>query len=293
MRSRDETSEAPQEMSILEQDLELRPLNPRMPSGSHNAMYFFLCGYQHRLRGNLSRAVTAFTRAISLDSKDYRPYVNRAFALVRLGRRSAALQDLKTAAELKPNEPENLYNLGLGYQRSDMHKRAVEAFTRCLEQISLHLCPPWTEKRRLDAVTYLTLRQAVYKSRSMSLRQERKYHKAALDMIKGGGAQQLALKNGLTGSYQRALRRGAAAYFDCGELSGHDVNDGSETNSVDSLKSSDKRDADVSNTKMYSGFKGVAQEDSGKDNGSGEEEIKIVSENDGGGGDTTILEKPT
>ena len=230
VRSREiKNSEAPQELSILEHDLELRPLNPRMPSGSHNAMYFFLCGYQERLRGNLTGAVMSFTRAISLDSKDYRSYVNRAFALVRLGRRSDALRDLKVAAILKPDEPENLYNLGLGYQRSDMHKLAVGEFTKCLEKISLHLCPPWTEKRRLDAVTYLTLRQAVYKSRSMSLRQERKYHRAALDMIKSGGAQQLSLKNGLTGSYQRALRRGAAAYFDCGELYGHKISGGSET----------------------------------------------------------------
>ena len=215
------TSETPREMSILEQDLELRPLNPRRPSGSHNAMYFFLCGYQHRLRGNFNHAVVALTRAISLDSRDYRPYVNRAFALVRLGRRAAALKDLEVAASLNPKDPENLFNLGLGYQRSGIHAEAVRAFTQCLEQIGLHLCPPWTEKRRLDAETYLALRRAVYKSRSMSLRQEREYHLAALDMIKSGGAQQVALRNGLTGSYQRALRRGAAAYFDCGELYGH------------------------------------------------------------------------
>jgi CRP-like cAMP-binding protein len=216
------TSETPREMLILERDLELRPLNPRRPSGSHNAMYFFLCGYQHRLRGNFNHAVVACTRAISLDAKDYRPYVNRAYALVRLDRRAAALKDLEAAAALNAGIPENLFNLGLGYQRNVMHAEAVRAFTQCLEQIGLRLCPPWTEKRRLDAVTYLTLRRAVYKSRAMSLRQEREYHLAALDMIKSGGAQQLALKNGLTGSYQRALRRGAAAYFDCAELYGHE-----------------------------------------------------------------------
>jgi Flp pilus assembly protein TadD len=205
-------------LPILEEELELRPVNPRLPAGGRNSTYFFLLGYQHRLRGNFASAVVACTRSINADPNDYRPYINRAYALSRIGRDNHALADLVTATNIAPHVPEIFYNLGVYYQSRSYHKKAIPCFTKALHLLSQKLCPPWTSDRRLDASMYLLIRKATYKSRALSYRQERQYHNAALDMIKCGGSTLKAFPNGVTGSYDAAVRKGTATYFDCGEL---------------------------------------------------------------------------
>jgi len=160
-------------LPILEDELELRPVNPRLPAGARNSTYFFFLGFQHRLRGNFSAAVVSLTRSITADPSDYRPRVNRAYALSRVGRHHDALKDLEMAAALSPNLPENYYNLGLHYQSRTSHKKAIYVFTHALELLRQRLCPPWTLDRRQDAGMYLLLRKSTYKSRALSLRQER------------------------------------------------------------------------------------------------------------------------
>ena len=62
-------------LPVLEDEMELRPINPRLPAGARNAVYYFFLAYQHRLRGSFDRAVVALTRAIGADPTDYRLYV--------------------------------------------------------------------------------------------------------------------------------------------------------------------------------------------------------------------------
>ena len=140
----------------------------------------------------------------------------------RVGRSQDALSDLVSStcvSESGAIRPENFYNLGLGCQSRQLHLKAIAAFTTCLELLQQHhLSPPWNEQKRLDAAMYLVLRKATYKSRSLSLRQERQYRDAAMDMIRCGGSSLKALPMGYPGSYNSAIRKGVACYYDCGDL---------------------------------------------------------------------------
>ena len=207
-------------LPVLEDELELRPVNPRLPAGARNSLYYLLLGYQQRLRGCYGMAVVSLTRSIALSPIDYRPYVNRAYALSRVDRLSDAMHDLEKATELSQTRPENWYNLGLCYQTNQRHQQAIHAFTIALNLLqTYHLSSPWNEERRRDAPMYLSIRCATYKSRSLSLRQERRYREAAMDMMKvKGGSKLKSLPNGLKGSYEAAVRKGTATYFDCGDL---------------------------------------------------------------------------
>ena len=163
-------------LPVLEDELELRPVNPRLPAGARNSLYYLLLGYQQRLRGCYGMAVVSLTRSIALSPTDYRPYVNRAYALSRVDRLSDAMHDLEKATELSQTRPENWYNLGLCYQTNQRHQQAIHAFTIALNILqTYHLSSPWNEERRRDAPMYLSIRCATYKSRSLSLRQERRY----------------------------------------------------------------------------------------------------------------------
>ena len=234
-------------LPVLEKELELRPVNPRLPAGARNAVYYFLLAYQHRLRGSFDRAVVALTRALNADPHDYRCYVNRAYALSRVGRLSDSLKDLEKAAQYGSTVPENHYNLGLGYQTNQCHKQAIVAFTTALQLLSGLLCSPWTTDRRLDAPMYLALRKATYKSRALSLRQTREYRTAAMDMMRCGGSTLQALPHGLPGSHEAALRKGVASYFDCGDLYTSKTNATHKltTEQAESTKKSNKKEATV------------------------------------------------
>jgi LPXTG-motif cell wall-anchored protein len=54
------------------------------------------------LRGNPSHALELFNTAIFLDPKYSNFYVNRAIILEKLGRKDSAIQDLKAAQTLDP-----------------------------------------------------------------------------------------------------------------------------------------------------------------------------------------------
>ena len=69
---------------------------------SKEAKFFANWGKNQLLRGNPSHALELFNTAIFLDPKYSNFYVNRAIILEKLGRKDSAIQDLKAAQTLDP-----------------------------------------------------------------------------------------------------------------------------------------------------------------------------------------------
>lgn len=69
---------------------------------SKEAKFFANWGKNQLLRGNTSHALDLFNTAIFLDPKYSNFYVNRAIILEKLGRKDSAIEDLKIAKNLDP-----------------------------------------------------------------------------------------------------------------------------------------------------------------------------------------------
>ena len=69
---------------------------------SKESKFFANWGKNQLLRGNPSHALELFNTAIFLDPKYSNFYVNRAIILEKLGRKDSAIQDLKAAQTLDP-----------------------------------------------------------------------------------------------------------------------------------------------------------------------------------------------
>jgi tetratricopeptide (TPR) repeat protein len=69
---------------------------------SKEPKFFANWGKNQLLRGNSSHALELFNTAIFLDPKYSNFYVNRAIILEKLGRKDSAIQDLKVAQNLDP-----------------------------------------------------------------------------------------------------------------------------------------------------------------------------------------------
>lgn len=82
---------------------------------------------------NNERALDYYNNAIKLDSLDPQVYHSKAYALLSLGRRNAAIDLFKKLAVKFPSYEPGIYNLGLLYLESDSLNQAIEHFGICIQ----------------------------------------------------------------------------------------------------------------------------------------------------------------
>ncbi|XP_011503786.1 PREDICTED: small glutamine-rich tetratricopeptide repeat-containing protein alpha [Ceratosolen solmsi marchali] len=94
----------------------------------------------HKNKGNqlmeiekYHEALTNYTKAIELDSKNAIYYHNRALVYSKLGNHHQAIRDCHTAISIDPNYSKAYTRLGLAYSSLNKHKEAKEIYLKALE----------------------------------------------------------------------------------------------------------------------------------------------------------------
>ena len=82
---------------------------------------------------NTERGIQELQKAVSLSGDSYEAQVNLGRAQVKVGRYREAVENLKRAAELDPNNPEPHYQLAIAYRRLGMKAEADQAAARVKE----------------------------------------------------------------------------------------------------------------------------------------------------------------
>ena len=105
----------------------------RHESIHHRAYIDFYIGLSHRSRGELDRAIAAFTKAINFYPNFADAYFNRGFAYSKQGDFDLTIADYTRTIELKPDYAVAYNNRGLAYNKQGNLNRAIPDFTRAIE----------------------------------------------------------------------------------------------------------------------------------------------------------------
>jgi Flp pilus assembly protein TadD len=141
-------------------------LDPKLTE-AHN-----LLGVAYDKKGFADRAKDSFERAVKLD-EDAETLNNLGFSLYQNGNYRAAIDRLKRAAKLAPNDERILNNLGLAYCRIGKVEEAHKAFTRATGPLTGNLnMAKMMERfgREDDAVRYYEAAREVDPTNIMALR---------------------------------------------------------------------------------------------------------------------------
>jgi len=141
-------------------------LDPKLTE-AHN-----LLGVAYDKRGFADRAKDSFERAVKLD-EDAETLNNLGFSLYQNGNYRAAIDRLKRAAKLAPNDERILNNLGLAYCRIGKVEEAHKAFTRATGPLTGNLnMAKMMERfgREDDAIRYYEAAREVDPNNIMALR---------------------------------------------------------------------------------------------------------------------------
>jgi Flp pilus assembly protein TadD len=141
-------------------------LDPKLTE-AHN-----LLGVAYDKKGFADRAKDSFERAVKLD-EDAETLNNLGFSLYQNGNYRAAIDRLKRAAKLAPNDERILNNLGLAYCRIGKVEEAHKAFTRATGPLTGNLnMAKMLERfgREDDAIKYYEAARGVDPTNIMALR---------------------------------------------------------------------------------------------------------------------------
>ena len=85
------------------------------------------------MRGDVERALEPYARSIEMNPEYVAPRINRCRALLSLGRKEEARQELEKALEVAPNDPTALEWAGMCYQDLGELEQALEQYTAALD----------------------------------------------------------------------------------------------------------------------------------------------------------------
>jgi tetratricopeptide (TPR) repeat protein len=114
----------------------LERLAVRQPSDPQ-ACYFLGLGYAHQER--FSEAVAAFGQAIALSETQPSAFLQRANALMQLGRSEEARADYQKALALAPDDPDILFHMGCFCRQLGDEEGAATYLSRVIQQDPHHL----------------------------------------------------------------------------------------------------------------------------------------------------------
>jgi tetratricopeptide (TPR) repeat protein len=83
--------------------------------------------------GQLTQAISDYTKAIELNPKLAEAYSNRGTAYDKLGEYTQAISDYNKAIELNPKLAEAYYNRGTAYDKLGQHTQAISDCTKAIE----------------------------------------------------------------------------------------------------------------------------------------------------------------
>src|SRR5690349_6599541 len=187
-RIEDEYNQAVSELSMAVS------LDPKLTE-AHN-----LLGVAYGKKGFGERARDSFERAVKME-EDADTLNNLGFALYQNGNYRAAVDRLKRAAKLAPQDERVLNNLGLAYCRLGKIDEAYKAFTRAMGPLTGNLnTAKMLERfgREDDAIRYYEAARAIEPMNSFALRRLADlYHRAgrATDSEAARAAFELAQNN--------------------------------------------------------------------------------------------------
>ncbi|XP_078711618.1 uncharacterized protein LOC144931539 isoform X1 [Lampetra fluviatilis] len=102
-------------------------------SDSLKSREYLLLGNDRAQNGQYSEAVQCFSKAISIDPNDYRPFGNRSYCYDMLRQFPKALKDADVALELFPGWAKGHFRRGRALLGLEKYKQAEEAFKRVLD----------------------------------------------------------------------------------------------------------------------------------------------------------------
>ncbi|HEX29786.1 TPA: tetratricopeptide repeat protein [Candidatus Poribacteria bacterium] len=121
-------------------------LDPKMEKAYLNAAFCL-----SRL-GKSDKAIDMLNNALSLNSDFFEAQYNLGVIYLKLGRPRKAAEHLRKAVKLKPNFTEGRYNLGIALYRSGMFNEASKQF-----KAAVKLAPWWADAHYNLAMSYLKL----------------------------------------------------------------------------------------------------------------------------------------
>ncbi|XP_075922469.1 uncharacterized protein LOC116941255 isoform X3 [Petromyzon marinus] len=102
-------------------------------SDSLKSREYLLLGNDRAQNGQYSEAVKCFSKAISIDPYDYRPFGNRSYCYDMLRQFPKALKDADVALDLFPGWAKGHFRRGRALLGLEKYKQAEEAFKRVLD----------------------------------------------------------------------------------------------------------------------------------------------------------------
>ena len=94
---------------------------------------YFNHGFAYAKQGNFTEAISAYTKAIEINSSFAEAYNNRGLNYVEQGNLPQAISDYNKAIEINSNLPDAYANRGLAYARQRNFDQAVSDFTKAIE----------------------------------------------------------------------------------------------------------------------------------------------------------------
>jgi tetratricopeptide (TPR) repeat protein len=109
-------------------------------SAQSTASEWFFKGKDYRDAGNFEEALRCFDQAIRLSPEFAGAYNNRGTVKAGMDRHEEAVKDLLKSAELGvPLTSVNYYNLGFSLEQLGRCSEAIDAYTKCKEQIGVKI----------------------------------------------------------------------------------------------------------------------------------------------------------
>ena len=94
---------------------------------------WFYKGLSEYDKENYPAAITYWTEALKLESKDNIPYFNRGIAYGKIGQNEEALKDFNKVVELEPEKVSAYMNRGIIYSRLGKNEEALKDYNKVVE----------------------------------------------------------------------------------------------------------------------------------------------------------------
>jgi len=91
-------------------------------------------GNTYEKQGNLTQAISDYTKAIETNPKYAAAYCNRGNVYQTQGNLPLAIADYNKALEISPNDSTSLYNRGLAYYGAEQYGKALTDYTTAISQ---------------------------------------------------------------------------------------------------------------------------------------------------------------
>lgn len=110
----------------------MEAINKVLEINSYNPKAYFIKGWINREQGDTALAIRSYMTAVDQNSQYFEAYEELAH-LYHLKHNPLAIEHYKNALKIKPNDTQNIYNLGMFYQEMEDYKKALLQYERILE----------------------------------------------------------------------------------------------------------------------------------------------------------------